>query len=188
MASTTGTTDPGFDLDLTASLPRLRAYAMSLTRSGDRADDLVQQTVMKALAGRRSFRAGTNFSAWIFRIERNEFVSELRRTRPTVDIDLESLAAPSTAPRQESGLVMREFMAAFRQLSGGSRQALLLGHLEGLSQQQIASHAGIAVGTVKSRISRARTRLARLLAPTIDTPRDTRRGSIQGSSSPCQPS
>ena len=84
---TTLAINAGFDLDLKDILPRLRIYALSLTRNRDRADDLVQQTALKALAGRTSFRVGTNFSGWIFRIQRNEFISELRRGRPTVDID-----------------------------------------------------------------------------------------------------
>jgi RNA polymerase sigma-70 factor (ECF subfamily) len=152
-----------FNASLKDVLPRLRVYAMSLTRDRDRADNLVQQTSLKALAGRESFRPGTNFSGWIFRIERNEFISELRRGRPTVDIDAAG-ATPSTPPRQDSGLVMREFMTAFRQLSRGSRQALLLSRLEGHTHEQIASRAGVAVGTVKSRMWRGRAALQRLLA------------------------
>jgi len=158
-----------FDFDLTDNLTRLRVYALSLTRNGDRADDLVQQTVLKALAGRESFRPGTNFAGWLFRIQRNEFISELRRTRLIVDVFDEVAATLSVAPRQESGLILREFLGAFRQLPQGSRQALLLAQLEGLSYQQIADHVGIAQGTVKSRISRGRASLARLLdRPTPD--------------------
>ena len=76
-----------FHADLTTILPRLRIYALSLTRDPDRADDLVQQTVVKSLAGRQSFRPGTNFAGWLFRIQRNEFISGLRRQRPTVPMD-----------------------------------------------------------------------------------------------------
>jgi hypothetical protein len=71
----------GFDLDLRSILLRLRIYDLSLTRNSDRADDPVQQTALKALAGRDSFRAGTNFAGWIFRRQRNDLVSEIRRTR-----------------------------------------------------------------------------------------------------------
>jgi RNA polymerase sigma-70 factor, ECF subfamily len=153
----------GFNANLTKALPRLRVYALSLTRDRDRADNLVQQTSLKALAGRESFRPGTNFGGWIFRIERNEFISELRRERPTVEVgDTDVMLC--TPPAQEHGLVIRDFMTAFRQLSRGSRQALLLSKLEGRSYEQIASHAGIAVGTVKSRIWRGRTALERLLS------------------------
>ena len=106
-------TDVSFDSDLKMILPRLRVYAMSLTHNKDLADDLVQRTAVKALAGRHSFRPGSSFSSWIFRIERNEFISELRRTRPTVNIDDVTASVPSCPPRQENGLVMREFLGAF---------------------------------------------------------------------------
>jgi RNA polymerase sigma-70 factor (ECF subfamily) len=152
-----------FNASLKDALPRLRVYALSLTRDRDRAENLVQQTSLKALIGRESFRPGTNFGGWIFRIERNEFISELRRERPTVDIG-DTNVMLSVPPVQDHGLVMRDFMTAFSQLSRGSRQALLLSKLEGRSYEQIASHAGIAVGTVKSRIWRGRTALERLLS------------------------
>ena len=162
--STTLAMKDGFNADLTGILPRLRAYALSLTHNRDRADDLVQQTALKALAGRKSFRLGTNFGGWIFRIQRNEFISELRRERPTVNLDDAVASLPFRPPQQDNGLIMREFMAAFRQLSDGTRRALLLTQLEGYSHEQVASHVGIAVGTVKSRISRGRDKLECLLA------------------------
>jgi len=163
----TQTMNADFDFDLKSILPRLRIYALSLTRDIDRADELVQQTALKALAGRESFRAGTNFAGWMFRIQRNEFISELRRTRPTVDLDDPAAQTKSHAPRQENGLIMREFMAAFRQLSRGTRQALLLSNVEGQSHEQIADRTGIAVGTVKSRIWRGRALLESLLDPPV---------------------
>jgi len=107
--STTLHLNAGFDLDLRGMLPRPHTYALSLTRNSDRADDLVQQTALKALAGRESFHSGTNFAGWVFRIQRNEFISELRRARPTVDIDTPAVPALSHPPRQESGLILREF-------------------------------------------------------------------------------
>src|SRR5436190_7314494 len=119
----------GFDLDLKSILPQLRIYALSLTRNSDRADDLVQQTALKALAGRESFRAGTNFAGWIFRIQRNEFISEIRRTRPISADDATALSPVSDQPRQESGLIMRELADALRQVSRGAREALLLSHV-----------------------------------------------------------
>ena len=101
-----------FLIDLKALLPRLRVYALSLTRDRDRADDLVQETVVKSLAGQHSFRPGTNFAAWLFRIQRNEFISGLRRQRPTVPLDDVIANALSHAPAQENGLIMREFTAS----------------------------------------------------------------------------
>ena len=128
---------------------------------------------MKALVGRKSFRPGTNFGGWLFRIQRNEFISGLRRLRPTVCFDDISTNTLSHPPHQESGLVMREFMGAFRQLAPGTRQALLLAAVEGHSYKQIAKPAGISVGTVKSRISRGRMALQQMLAektPSVRTP------------------
>ena len=152
-----------FHADLKTVLLRLRIYALSLARDRDRADDLVQETVVKALAGQKSFRPGTNFGAWLFRIQRNAFVSGLRRTRPTVCLDDDISNTLSHPPRQENGLIMREFMNAFRQLASGQREALLLAVLEGHSYLQIAEHCGVSVGTIKSRISRARASLEALL-------------------------
>lgn len=152
-----------FRSDLTKMLPRLRVYAMSLTRDADRADDLVQQTVLRSLAGQHSFRVGTNFPGWVFRIERNEFISGLRRQRPTVPMDDVIANTLSHAPRQETGIVMREFKKAFRVLTGSQRQALLMTALDGESHERIAAFSQVSVGTVKSRISRARMRLREVL-------------------------
>ena len=152
-----------FRADLTMMLPRLRRYAMSLTRDADRANDLVQQTVLKSLSGLKSFRPGTNFPGWLFRIERNEFISALRRQRPTVELNDAVANALSYLPQQESGIVMREFKKAFRTLAGSQRKALLLTALEGHSHKSIAAFSGVSVGTVKSRVSRARTKLRQIL-------------------------
>jgi len=152
-----------FHVDLRTLLPRLRIYALSLTRDRDRADDLVQDTVVKSLAGRQSFRPGTNFAAWLFRIQRNEFISGLRRERPTVPFDDVISNKLSHAPAQENGLIMREFTKAFGLLTGCQREALLLAVLEGWSYQRIAALSGVSVGTVKSRVSRGRAALKRIL-------------------------
>mgnify|MGYP006200577963 CR=1 FL=1 len=111
-----------FHVDLKALLPRLRIYALSLTRDRDRADDLVQDAVVKALAGQRSFQPGTNFPAWLFRIQRNEFISGLRRQRPTVPLDDVIANTLSHAPAQESGLIMREFTKAFEAQSAAAQK------------------------------------------------------------------
>lgn len=152
-----------FHQQLTVVLPRLRIYALSLTRNRDQADDLVHDTVVKALAGRRSFQLGTNLAAWLFRIQRNEFISGLRRQRPTVPVDSTVAESLSHPPHQESGLVMREFLTAFSKLAPTQREALLLAVVEGQPYDVIAAHTGVSVGTVKSRISRARDRLEHLL-------------------------
>ena len=163
-----------FHAELKNILPRLRVYALSLTRDRDRADDLVQETVVKALAGQNSFRPGTCFSAWVFRIQRNEFISGLRRQRPTVPLDETIYNALSHPAQQDRGLIMQEFLSAFGKLSVGQREALVLAVIDGQSYDQIARHAGVSVGTIKSRISRARDMLERLLVgqdgSTVDAP------------------
>lgn len=152
-----------FHEQLKTILPRLRIYALSLTRDRDAAEDLVHDTVVKALTGRHSFQPGTNLAAWLFRIQRNEFISGLRRRRPTVPVDTAIAESLSHPPHQDSGLIMREFMSAFGKLAAAQREALLLAVLEGLPYEMIADHTGVSVGTVKSRISRARDTLERLL-------------------------
>jgi len=171
-------TDTGSEVDdfhalLKAHLPRLQIYALSLARDRDAANDLVQETVVRALKGRRSFQSGTNFPAWLFRIQRNEFISGLRRQRPTVPVDTEISERLSHPPRQESTLVMREFVSAFAKLTSTQREALLLAVLEGMSYEAIAEHTGVSAGTVKSRISRGRDMLERLLLEGEKEPRPT---------------
>jgi len=167
----TGNDVGDFHEQLKALLPRLRIYAVSLTRDRNDADDLVQDTVVKALNGRLSFQPGTNLAAWLFRIQRNEFISGLRKKRPTVPVDTEISRRLSHPPLQESGLVMREFVSAFGKLATTQREALLLSVLEGLPYEAIARHTGVSVGTVKSRVSRGRDTLERLLLEGEATPR-----------------
>src|SRR5512138_2648531 len=104
---------------LKAILPRLRIYALSLTRDRDAADDLVHDTVIKALTGRHSFQPGTNLAAWLFRSQ-----------RPTVPVDTAIAESLSHPAHQDSGLVMREFVSAFAKLAPTQREALLLAVLE----------------------------------------------------------
>ena len=159
-----------FHDELKAILPRLRIYALSLTRNRDAADDLVHDVVVKALTARLSFQPGTNFAAWLFRIQRNEFISGLRRLRPTVQVDTAVAESLTHPPQQDSGLIMREFLTAFSKLAVTQREALLLAVLEGLPYDVIADRTGVSAGTVKSRISRARAKLEYLLTegePTI---------------------
>ena len=159
----TETMSGDFHTDLKTMLPRLRVYALSLTHDRDRSNDLVQQTVLKAIAGRRSFQPGTNFGAWLIRIQRNEFISGLRRERPMLPFDEIVANSLTHAPTQETGLMMREFLKAFGCLTSTQRESLLLAVLEGFSYQQIAAHCSVSIGTVKSRIWRARTMLSELL-------------------------
>lgn len=148
---------------LIAALPRLRSAARGMTRDRDRANELVQETALKAMVGKAGFQAGSNFAAWINRIQRNEFISGLRRAKPLVTIDPEDPTLPSHRPRQEDGLVMREFLTAFAQLPQKRRAALLLAAVEEQPYAVIAAHAGVSVGTIKSRVWRGRQTLKQLL-------------------------
>lgn len=179
--NTSSSTDVSdFHEQLKAILPRLRVYAISLTRDRDAADDLVQDTVIKALANRESFQPGTNLPAWLFRIQRNEFISGLRRLRPTVPVDTQIAESLSHQPHQESRLVMREFMTAFGKLAPTQREAILLAVMEGQSYEVIAANTGVSVGTVKSRISRGRDVLERLLLDgDVKQPATTNRDAVR---------
>lgn len=168
-----------FHEQLKANLPRLRVYALSLTRDREAANDLVHDTVVKALSGRHSFQPGTNLSAWVMRIQRNEFISGLRRTRPSVPLDAAIAESWWHWPHQESRLVVREFLGAFAKLTPTQREALLLAVLEGQSYEVIAAHTGVSVGTVKSRVSRARDTLERLLLE--DDAKPQRKPAVQNS-------
>lgn len=145
-------------------LPALRAFALSLTRNGAAADDLVQDTVVKAWTNIDKFDPATNLRAWLFTILRNTFYSDLRKTRREVpDPDGTHAARLSTSPAHEGRLAFNDFRAAFDQLSPEHREVLILVGASGFSTEQAAEMMGVAPGTVKSRASRARARLAAIL-------------------------
>jgi RNA polymerase sigma-70 factor, ECF subfamily len=156
--------DPSLREELLATIPSLRAFALSLTGNGDRADDLVQDTIVKALGNLHGFREGTNLQAWLFTILRNHFYSEHRKRRREVeDVDGAHAATLITIPDQDSRLSVLDFRKALLELPGDQREALLLVGAQGFSYEEAAAICGCAMGTIKSRISRARTRLAELL-------------------------
>lgn len=147
--------------DLTALLPNLRAFANSLTRNKDLADDLVQETLVKAWQHRDQFAAGSNLKAWLFTILRNTRMSHLRKRKFEVeDEDGEMAARLSVAPPQGPHMDMVDFMKALSGLPSDQREALLLVGAEGFSYEDAALMCGCAVGTMKSRVNRARVRLA----------------------------
>ena len=151
--------------DILASVPSLRAFAISLSGNGDRADDLVQETLLRALANIDSFEPGTNMSAWLFTILRNLFRSEYRKRRREVgDADGRFSASLKSQPEQPSHMEFEEFRAALAQLPPDQREALILVGASGFSYEEAAQICGSAVGTIKSRVNRARIRLAELLA------------------------
>ncbi|MBI4275553.1 MAG: sigma-70 family RNA polymerase sigma factor [Rhizobiales bacterium] len=150
---------------LLAAVPSLRAFAISLCGNVDRADDLVQETLLRALANIDSFQPGTNMPAWLFTILRNLFRSEYRKRRREVEDADGSLAESlKSHPEQMGRLEMREFRQALAQLPPDQREALVLVGASGFSYEEAANICDCAVGTIKSRVNRARSRLAKLLA------------------------
>jgi RNA polymerase sigma-70 factor (ECF subfamily) len=163
------TPQPSVQDAMLAAIPNLRAFAMSLSGSADRADDLVQETVMRAMANIDTFTPGTNMAAWLFTILRNRFRSEYRKRRREVeDPDGSYLASLKMPPEQFGRLEFKELIAALAKLPHVQREALLLVAASGFSYDEAAAICGIAVGTIKSRVSRARQLLAELLV--IDSP------------------
>jgi RNA polymerase sigma-70 factor (ECF subfamily) len=156
--------DRAFVDELMGSLSSLRAYAISLTRDVHRAEDLVQETVLKAISKQEMFEAGTNLQAWLFTIQRNLFFSASRmKQREVEDTDGGFAATMISIPDQEDRLTIQDLHAALAKLPREQREALLLVGAEGLSYEDTAEALGAKVGTIKSRINRARTRLAELM-------------------------
>lgn len=156
-----------FKRTLLATLPNLRAFAVSLSGRQDRADDLVQDTIMKAWANQASFTPGTNMKAWLFTILRNEFYSQMRkRGREVQDTDGVFSGNLSSHPEQYGRLDLQDFKKALDRLPEDQREAILLVGAAGFAYEEAAEVCGCAVGTIKSRVSRARNRLQELLGIT----------------------
>jgi RNA polymerase sigma-70 factor (ECF subfamily) len=153
--------------DLLSVIPNLRAFAVSLCGNLDRADDLVQETLVKAWSNIGSFVEGTNLRAWLFTILRNIYYSEYRkRRREVADPDGTFAAKLATAPAQSGHMDLLDFRAALQQLPSDQREALILIGASGLSYEEAAGICGSAIGTMKSRVNRARSRLAEMLSIT----------------------
>ncbi|MBO0733336.1 MAG: sigma-70 family RNA polymerase sigma factor [Methylocapsa sp.] len=151
--------------DLMALIPNLRAFAISLCGDVDHADDLVQDTLVRAWSNIGSFSEGTNLRAWLFRISRNIYYSEYRKKRREVaDPDGALAASLSAAPAQGCHMDLLDLCAALQKLPSDLREALILIGASGLSYHEVASICGCAIGTIKSRVNRARNRLAKLLS------------------------
>lgn len=156
-------------------LPALRAFAISLARDVTLADDLVQETIVKAWANLDKFRPGTNMRAWLFTILRNVYFSELRKRKHEVpDPNGTNAARLYERPAHEGRLAFADFSVAFYKLSPEHREVLILVGASGFSYEEASAMIGVAVGTVKSRAHRARARLGELLglAPGEDPVRD----------------
>lgn len=147
-----------------AVIPSLRAFARALVNDRDRADDLVQETLVKALGNIDRFRTGTNIRAWLFTILRNTFFSELRKHRREVaDVDGKYAAQLTTRAVQVEKIEFQDFRKALARLPSEQREALILVGPAGFSYEEAAAICKCAVGTIKSRVNRARVRLAQML-------------------------
>lgn len=156
--------DDAFKQELAGVIPHLRAFGRSLSGSRDLADDLVQETLMKAWAARSRFQAGTNMRAWTFIILRNHFLSQKRRARFTGEWDDLAadrlLAAPAGQDKQ---LELADMQRALLQLPESQREALILVGAGGFAYEEAAEICGVAVGTIKSRVARARSAIEIIL-------------------------
>ncbi len=149
---------------LVEHLRPLRAFAISLTRNVTAADDLVQETILKAWASIDKFQRGSNLQAWLFTILRNTYYSSLRKSRREVaDPDGAHAATLSVKPDHDGRMAFTDFLRAFDALSDEHREVLILVGASGFSTEEAAAMMGVAAGTVKSRASRARKRLGQLL-------------------------
>ena len=147
--------------ELVKAMPQLRSYARSLSRNHADADDLVQETVLKAWSHREQFQIGTNLRCWLMTILRNSFYSKCRRKhREVEDIDGEYAGALTVLPSQEWSLSLRELDRSIGQLSPDQREVLTLVVGSGMTYMEVAEICGCAIGTIKSRLARARAQLA----------------------------
>jgi RNA polymerase sigma-70 factor, ECF subfamily len=150
--------------DMVALVPQLHTFARSLCRDGVRADDLVQEALMRAINNIQRFKPGTNLKAWLFTIVRNEHYSQLRRGKfEAQGMDIELLPEPSVPPDHDGKLELRDLNRALASLSPGQRSALILVSVSGFSYEEAAEICGCAVGTIKSRVARARETLLEML-------------------------
>jgi RNA polymerase sigma-70 factor (ECF subfamily) len=145
-------------------VPNLRAFANSLSRNPDHADDLVQQTLLKAWRSKHTFHEGSNLKAWLFAILRNTFLTEVRRRKfETDDPDEELQNALISRGGQQAHMDLLDFEVALAKLPREQREVLILVGAEGVSYDEAALICGCAIGTIKSRMNRAREKLCELM-------------------------
>lgn len=153
-----------FKDELLQVMPAVRGFARTFERDAARADDLVQDTMMKAWANRENYRPGTNMKAWLFTILRNVYISYYRKKRREVeDADGAITASLAEKGRQEGHMAMLTMQDALAELPEDQREAIIMVGAAGFSYDEAAEVAGVAAGTIKSRVSRARKRLAELI-------------------------
>jgi RNA polymerase sigma-70 factor (ECF subfamily) len=170
--------------DVIALIPVLRAFAWSLSHNSADADDLVQDTLIKAWTHRAKFEPGSNLRAWLFTILRNTYYTAVaRRRREVADEDDQHAASLSAEPTQEWSVTLRSLQGALAQLPHEHREALILVGAAGLTYEEASQVCGCALGTIKSRVNRARARLMKLMADEAPSGRgenEQRRGRRNG--------
>ncbi|MBT0959102.1 RNA polymerase sigma factor [Alphaproteobacteria bacterium KMM 3653] len=150
--------------ELVTHLPALRAFALSLTRNRASADDMMQDTVLKAWTNMDKFEPGTNMRAWLFTILRNNFYTSRRKlNREVADVDNAFSDTLAVKPDHDGRLQMMDFKHAFDLLPDEQREALILVGASGFTYDEAAETCGVAPGTIKSRVNRARAKLTELL-------------------------
>lgn len=153
-----------FKKDLLVCLPSLRAFAITISGKSDHADDLVQETILKAWTKQQSFELGTNMKAWLFTILRNEFYTQMRkRGREVQDAEGTIIGNLAVHPSQYGKMDLKDFSKALDCLPEDQREAIVLIGASGFSYEEAAEICGCAVGTIKSRVSRARVKLQEIL-------------------------
>jgi RNA polymerase sigma-70 factor (ECF subfamily) len=150
---------------LEAEIPRLRRYARALTRDVTRADDLVQSCLTRAVAKQHLWQPGTDLRAWLFTILHNQHVNDVRRSvREGINVAVEEMAPVLTVQSNAIAVLqLRDLEAAIARLPQEQRQVILLVGLEGMRYEEVAEVLGVPVGTVRSRLSRGRDQLRRLM-------------------------
>lgn len=172
-----------FHDDLIETLPSLKAFAMMLTRDRAAGEDLLQDTVLRALDKSDSFTMGTNLRAWLYTIMRNQYINTLRRRQRerlnVIDDEMLDNLDP-VAANQEHALILKDLMTAMGQLRREQREALHLVVADGLSYDEVAQICGCPVGTIRSRIARARQELETRLTGEVVLPnRDMRAKTVE---------
>ena len=171
--------DAAFKEQLAQVIPHLRAFGRSLSGNRDTADDLVQETLLKAWAARQRFQAGTNMRAWTFIILRNLFLSQMRRSKFKGEWDDltadKLLAAPAS---QDRHVELGDMQRALMELPETQREALILVGAGGFAYEEAAEICGCAVGTIKSRVARGRAALEQIMEDGKLKPRDQHDGDV----------
>ena len=169
-AASSGLAAPGvmsdgeFKAMLAAAIPRLRAFGRKLAGDTESGDDLAQDTVMKAWAARHRFQVGTNFESWTYTILRNHFLSQMRRKRFTGEwSDAVAETKLCAAADQDRNLHVQDVQRALDKLPAAQREALILVGAQELTYEEVAARCDVPLGTVKSRVARARAALVRMV-------------------------